>query len=645
MKRFGILLTGILALGYLISCTTSSKVKSGQEAFELKKYALAIPLLESEFEKSKDMQTKSEIAFMIANSLDKQNKFREAEKWYKVYRDHSADQQAGLVYGKALMRVEKYAEAQKVLEQYLRVNRQDRREVEPLIKTCEHVLKYGEDEKKFSEIEKLPFNSAYADFDAFPQGDSFIFSSTRLKPAAPENEWNREGFSSLWQADRKGREAKEFDFISNGYHIASYTATADGKTVYYTQCGTPLLTGEDFCAIYRTVRENDDWTAPKKIFLFGDSANHGTPFITPDGKVLYFSSDAPYGYGGKDLYFINILNDSSYSVPLNLGSRVNTPGDEMYPFVTEDGHTLFYSSNQGSYGGLDIFRASKAGRMFVNPQRLPYGVNSGGDDFALKLFYEPNEDTTLAFRGIFTSNRNAENDNLYIVELKHVEPVELPPALLLLEGQTVENIYADSLNPNSEVLGQKPVPNPKITLGGELTPADEEGFYTAQLDSGLSYQVIVQKEGYLSADLRFNTLNIESKPGDTIYFRQKIVLSRIIKDVEIVLDNIYYDFDKWDIRDDARPTLDSLSNILKQNPKIEIELASHTDCRGNDAYNMDLSQKRAESVVQYLIDKGIESARLKAKGYGASMPLEFCECNRCTEEQHQRNRRTSFKIL
>jgi outer membrane protein OmpA-like peptidoglycan-associated protein len=139
--------------------------------------------------------------------------------------------------------------------------------------------------------------------------------------------------------------------------------------------------------------------------------------------------------------------------------------------------------------------------------------------------------------------------------------------------------------------------------------------------------------------------NIQANDGDTIVINQTILLSKIYKNVEIVLNNIYYDYDKWNIRKDAAQSLDTLVEILQKNPTIKIELASHTDCRGSDTYNQTLSQKRAESVVAYLIEKGIDKNRLTAKGYGESVPVEKCECTKCTEEQHQRNRRTTFKIL
>lgn len=643
MRLYRLLILSTVAL--MFACTTTTKVKTGEEAFRLKKYALATPLLEQEYEKAKDVQVKSDIAKMLALSYDQQGDFLTAEKWFKIYRVNSFDQRAPLVYAKSLMKNAKYAEAKSELEQYLSIHRQDRREVEPLIATCDEVLNDGVAQKELVKIQQLLPDGDYSNFDANIIADQIVFSSTRWLEGKQKAEWNDQAYASLWVTDFDGRSTLSYDFLKEEYHVASLTMTADGNTAYYTQCGSNQVGGEDFCAIYRVQKTLEGWSESERISMFGDSVNCGTPYITPDGQILYFSSDAPYGYGGKDLYLLTFRPDGTYGEPLNLGSRVNTPDDEMYPFVTDDGQALYYSSNNNSFGGLDIFKATKVGRLFTHPERLPYGLNTGSDDFGLKLFSDPIVDTTIALRGVMTSNRNGQVDNLYTVELTKTIPKELPPAIFIFEGEVVEHIYADSLNPNSGIIGQKAIPYPKVELSGQNVPADEAGLFTMQLDSGLAYQLFVHKQDYLSVDLNFNTANVASQPGDTIYFRQKVILTKIIKDVEIVLDNIYYDFDKWDIREDARPTLDTLSNMLRQNPDIHIELASHTDCRGNDAYNMNLSQKRAEGVVQYLISKGIDSDRLTPKGYGASMPVEECICENCTEEEHQRNRRTTFKIL
>lgn len=648
MKLYSKILILFFTSFFIFGCTTSNKINSGTQAFQLKRYATAIPLLEEEFKKAKDQKTKAEIALLLAESFDNQNKYEEAENWYKTYRDNSLDQNAPLIYGKALMRNEKYKEAKEVLEQYLKLNRQDRKLVEPLIETCLHVIKEGEEDKALVKITPFSANSDFSDFDANIIGNKIIFSSTRTEnEKSPLADWNKEGYAQLWSTDAKGNQLEKFNTFNEKYHVASLTETVDGKTIYFTQCGSDEVGETDYCGIYRVVQNAGVWSTPERIRIFGDTTNNGQAHVSSDGKILYFSSDAPFGYGGKDIYLLNFQKDGSYGEPMNLGSRVNTADDEMFPYVTKDGNTIYYSSNNvNSFGGLDLFKATKAGRLFTNPERLPYGLNTGRDDFGLELFDTEHSDTTIAFTGIISSNRaGAASDDLYFVEVKKSTPKALLPAMYIFEGQAVENIYTDSLNPNSKVIGQKPIFHPLVTLSGENLPSDEEGYFTSQIDSGFAYKLMVNKEGYLSVNIDFNTVNVKSKPGDTIYFRQKVILSKIYQDVEIVLDNIYYDYDKADIRKEAEPTLDSLAQILTQNPTIQIELASHTDCRGNEDYNLNLSQKRAESVVKYLISKGIDSDRMIAKGYGESMLVDNCRCEACTEEQHQRNRRTTFKIL
>lgn len=629
-------------------CTTSNKIRSGEEAYSLKRYATAVPLLEKEFQTAKDAQQKARIAKLIAQALDNSSLYSESENWYKIYKDNSLEQEAPLTYAKALMHNEKYKEAQEVLEQYLKVNRQDRKIVDPLIQTCIYVQKEGQNDLNLVTISPVLSNSDNSDFDANIIGNQIIFSSTRIENEhSPKAEWNNEGYASLWKTNLDGKQLEKYNTFDEKYHVASLTATADGNTIYFTQCGSDEVGVQDYCGIYRVKKDNDKWTSPERIHIYGDTTNNGQAFISPDGKILYFASDAPFGYGGKDLYSLQIQKDGTYGEPINLGAKVNTIYDEMFPFVSSDGNTLYYSSNNNnSFGGLDIFKATKVGRLFTNAERLPYGLNTGRDDFGLEILDESPIDTTLAFTGIISSNRTgSKGDDLYFVQLKKSPPKIILPALYIFEGQAVEHIFTDSLNPNSKIIGEKNISYPIAKLSGELIPSDQDGFFTTQLDSGFAYQLSVQKDGYLSVNLPFTTANISSKPGDTIYFRQKVVLSKIYKDIEIVLNNIYYDFDKWDIRQDALTTLDSLAMILKENEKIAIEIASHTDCRGNDEYNQYLSQKRAESVVKYLISKGIDSKRLTAKGYGESMLLDKCPCEACTEDQHQRNRRTTFKIL
>ena len=229
-------------------------------------------------------------------------------------------------------------------------------------------------------------------------------------------------------------------------------------------------------------------------------------------------------------------------------------------------------------------------------------------------------------------------------------PKEEPKAKLILDGFVLEKIFQDANNPNSKVLGRKPLPESKvdIKIGNktETITVDAEGHFRLELSENLDYNFLASRTGYLNNSAKFSTKGIAKDPNNPEQvFEIEIVLDKIYLDKEIRLENIYYDLDKWDIRADAQPTLDRLAETLKLNPKVKIQLSSHTDCRGTDAYNESLSQKRAQSAVDYLITKGIDAQRLEARGYGEGVPEATCACTRCTEDEHQLNRRTAFRVV
>ena len=260
--------------------------------------------------------------------------------------------------------------------------------------------------------------------------------------------------------------------------------------------------------------------------------------------------------------------------------------------------------------------------------------------------------------GYFTSTRDQGlgNDDIYRFEKivpPPAPPVEEPEEIvykMFLDGYVLEKIYEDGTDPNSRVLGRKPLGGStvKISIGKQKkeVTVDEDGFFTLELEEATDYDFLASKEDYLNNRARFSTKGIGKDPNNPeMRYEIEIVLDKIFLDREIRLENIYYDFDEWFIREDAKPTLNELTENLKLNPSIRIQLSSHTDCRGNNRYNEQLSQKRAQSAVDYLISKGIDPVRLEAVGYGENQLEIDCVCNRCTEEEHQSNRRTTFKIL
>jgi outer membrane protein OmpA-like peptidoglycan-associated protein len=319
---------------------------------------------------------------------------------------------------------------------------------------------------------------------------------------------------------------------------------------------------------------------------------------------------------------------------------------------------------------LDIFKTYKLDKInWAPPANLKSPVNSGGDDFGLivasNTINKPSllKEGDIIRSGFFTSNRPNDKakgmDDIY--QFTQRVPPPPPPVpidtvpkkeivhQIIIEGYVVEKIYIIADDPNSKVLGRRPLDKVSVNIEGQEKPivlkTGPDGYFKIIAAAQKDYKFTANKEEYLSNYTKFSTKGIGKDPNKPIQtFEVEIVLDKIYRNKEIVLENIYYDYDRWDIRPDAEPTLNKLAEMLAQNPTIRIQLGSHTDCRGNDSYNQNLSQKRAESAVNYLTGKGISTERLSAIGYGEGNPAAGCNCNKCTEQEHQQNRRTTFKI-
>ncbi len=656
MKYFSRLIA-VLSVLAITACSSTLKVKDGSTAYQLEKYTLASDMLQKDFEQSKDVKQKSQIALQIAKSYDYQQKYAESLQWYKTIYDLGVNEDRVDLYLNALKQNEQYKEAADFLTNYLKANKAEKYRWQKESDFLEATLKELDKKIPHVVVDLKDINSSFSDFAGYFKGNDLYFSSTRTpNKESGTDEWSGEGYSDIMKAAKNGKtsfgpviDVPEFN---SPYHDAEVVFTKDGQEAYFTRSGSKDQTKNDYSKIYYTKMQADGkWSDPKMLAFFADTVNEGQPYLSPSGNELFFSSDAPDGYGGRDIYIVKKNTKGVFENPINAGSKINTAGDELFPVLADSTHLFFSSNGRMGYGGLDIFSASKEGKIFTNVQNVGMPINSGGDDFYFQQTQTGDDSVILS--GYLTSNRKGGlgNDDIYYVEQRKAPREPLPPPVYILRVSVMENTFAVENNPNSAVTGTKPVGNAKIQIPkfdvqstiSDVFNADAEGKFTKIIPRE-SFLGTVTKEGYLAGSFDVHKV-MDAKDGDTIYIDKTVVLAKIYKNVEIVLNNIYYDYDKWNIRADASQSLDTLVDILKKNPTIKIQLSSHTDCRGTDAYNQTLSQKRAESVVQYLISKGIEAERLTAKGYGESMPVETCDCKACTEEQHQRNRRTTFKIL
>jgi peptidoglycan-associated lipoprotein len=416
--------------------------------------------------------------------------------------------------------------------------------------------------------------------------------------------------------------------------------STDFREVYFTRCEAGKREKKG-CVIMYSQRSGNNWSDPENLDILPDSVVAAHPAISPDGSVLYFVSDIAGGYGKKDIWMVRKSGDG-WSEPLNLGPDINTPEDELFPYVRSDG-TLYFSSNGHiGLGGLDIFKATYQpdGRWTVLNMKPP--VNSNADDFSI-VFEDENE------RGIFSSTRKGRgNDELYTFEMPPLRfnvtgLVKDEKTGIAIPGSTVQLIASDASNLQAET--------------------GNSGDFKFALKPNVDYIFLASKKGYLNGKEKETTKG-QAKSRD---FMVTILLTAFDKPIE--LPNILYDFGRFDLRPESMVSLDKLVETLNDNDNVTIELMSHTDSRDTEEYNQTLSQQRAQVVVDYLIEKGIEPQRLTAVGYGESTPkvvdqiivseTKFLKEGTTlteqfintlpTEEQkeiaHQINRRTEFRVL
>jgi outer membrane protein OmpA-like peptidoglycan-associated protein len=569
----------------------------------------------------------------------------QAEQWYtKRYELKGTFPKEFLYrYGQSLKSAGKTQKANEIMAQYAKENPTQLRTKSQLQVKAQQSIKKGSD---VFTITNLTTNSKYSDYSSTIKGDTLLFASAR--PRTMGNQiYARTGqpFTNLYYAVKQadGSYSKAELYSKNTFsifHEASPVFTKDGNTMYYTQNevkeNNQKRVVNGLYKIYKSVRQQGKWKNLGVQDIFAkDSARVAHPALSPDGKTLYFASDARGTFGQSDLFKVTINEDGSYTAPENLGNTINTEGRESYPFVTKDNILLFASDGHPGQGGFDLFALDLTPKGAL-PVHLNAPLNSAFDDFGLSWDRTTNN-------GVFTSNRpeGQGDDDLYV--FTNTNP--------FFEFDYNARIIGKVIDKNTNL----PLANSRVVLyntqGKELgsTTTDENGdFVFEKVLSNASYRTQATKETYSTN---------ETAPSLALYEREvatTIVLDQDQYKLEQGLDlakalslrHIYFDLDKSNIRPDARVELEKIVEVLTQNPSIKIEIGSHTDSRQSKAYNQGLSQRRAKSTLDYLVKRGIAKTRLTAKGYGESQLVNQCADGvQCSEADHQLNRRSTFVIV
>lgn len=585
----------------------------------------------------------SEVNYQIAEAFRKSNRIAEAVPFYKVAIDQGHDDETAYFhYAKALKANQQYDEAEKVLQTYVKDGRNDL-VMEMADKELTNLNNVDDLTKKdnYYRIKNLEdINTPNAEYSPVYKNNYLYFTSNRDGGKIYRSTGTP--FTDLYRVRTRGanvnlRTLEALDPLINDPTVneGSITISPDGLSIIYAKGNTGKATGTNEVNLFYTRYRNGKWLEPRPLSINEGDSWDSTPILSNDGKTLYWSSTRPGGHGGADLYSAKLNRRGRWVDIRNMGPDINTPGNEMFPFVSQDGSLYFASDGHPGFGNLDIFKATRR-RGHITVQNLGKPMNSHADDFG---YFEFN-----LTRGFLASNRKGGKGDDDIYTFINDDP-DLKIVNYYLTGTTVTNDDG----------GEKIiVANTKVTLIGEdgtiLDEAftGEEGEFRFRVYGEENYKLLAEKTDYFTVRDNFSTVGKSvdrSKLTETITnvdFETEIPLERIVIEKPVVLENIYYDLDKWDIRPDAALVLDSLVTIMNDNPDIYIELGSHTDVRADDDYNLDLSWKRARSAVTYIIGAGVDAARVTARGYGES---ELIIANATNEEEHQRNRRTEFKVL
>ena len=674
---------GLLLISTFGSCRLFFDTQiDAASAYESKQYVLATDLLIEQYNAEKELQKKSDIAYKIAECFRLANRTKESENWYKNALEYSSDSAVTFKYALALKSNGNYKRAMQLFKEYALNNPNDKIKATREIQACRQAMEWQNDLTAHKVINLQSINTNASDFAAVPYTDNqLVFTSSRKDAKGEEiYGWTGEKYSDLFVTTEVNpfvfTPAVQFgDSINTAFNEGIASFTADFEEVYFTACGSESEQ-DSYCQIYTTQKnETGVWNLPEPVRLFEtDTFNIGQPFITPDGKQLYFSADAADSFGDKDLYVVTKMNDGFWSEPQNLGPAINTENYEGYPYIGTDGLLYFASNGHGGMGGLDIYVAEEEGKIWTNPKNLKSPINSHADDFAfvMKPYIAPELIDSIEMIGYFSSSRpnGKGNDDIYMFVLevpKEVEPivpiidtpkvaVNIPPKpptiRYVLEGKILQTQFEIADNPESKETGKAGISQAIVEIWGvsdnsKITKrlvTNSKGEFSLDIEAEATYQLSASKTGFFRNSSSVST-NGKTPIDNVVKVYTEIVLDKIYKQREIELNDIYFDYDLALIRDDAKPTLNKLAKLLNENPQIKIEMGSHTDSRGSDSYNQTLSQQRAEATVSYLVSLGIDGRRLIAKGYGETRLKNECEDGiTCSEEEHQLNRRTTFKV-
>ncbi|WP_299244908.1 OmpA family protein [uncultured Aquimarina sp.] len=625
------------------------KLKSAQNQYDKYEY---INAQETYLKVVKKGYKSADLYKNLGNSYYFNSQFEEASKWYEELVNSyptEVEPEYYFRYAQTLKSVGRYDDADVYMKKFVEASSDDQRA--QLFQDEPNYLKRIDFQSGRFEIENSSINSSFTDFGSAFFGRFVVFSSSRdtLLFKKSVHQWNEEPFLDLFRAEYNPTngelsEIEKFDSkINSKFHESTPIFAKDGQTVYFTRnnydgrkYGNDKK-GTNRLKIYRSYKNTQgSWTTPQNLPFNSDQYSTAHPALSVDEKTLYFSSDMPGGEGQSDIYEVAINSDGSFGEPKNLGNRINTEGKETFPFVSANNDLYFASDGHIGLGGLDVYVTR------LNPQtdeeklvvNIGKPVNGPDDDFAFIV-----DDKSR--RGYFSSNRDGGRGKDDIYSFLQLEDLKSFCEI------TIAGVVKDEDT-------QELLPGTKVSIYDssnnllESFIVGDDAAYSHLVKCSSKYFVRAEKEEYLTLEKLVNT------PGETETVEVPLLLEKKVKSADVgddlakvlSLNPIYFDFDQSYIRADAAVELAKVIEVMNQYPEMKIDVRSHTDSHGDDAYNLWLSEQRAKSTIKYMITKGISSDRLTSKGYGETQPVNDCgNDSNCRKSEYQLNRRSEFIIV
>ncbi|MBK8955764.1 MAG: OmpA family protein [Saprospiraceae bacterium] len=634
----------------LYSCSYQYKIRTGDQAFSVKQYAKAASFYKSEYTQSPSEAEKAEKAYKLGLCAKFASDYTQALYWFRTAYDLNFGPDALREYAVALKFNGEYEAAANAFGLYGdEIKRPS--EVRKDIQICKLMQQWSQTPTNYSyqvsEVRGLNFDGSAYGYQKF-SGDEWLFVAEKWKETLKQKnkfEWTGRPFSDLFV--KAGETVKSFDFFNSPANEGAFCYSDKSMRFFMTRCDK-IINGKELCKIYESTRNRQSWSEPEEMIFFEEPSSQMHPAMHASDSIFVFSSDHIKGEGKFDLFYM-IKSGEDWSDPVNFGESINTDGDEVFPVWYGD--TLFFSSSGiTGMGGLDIFKTHLTSTgQWAPPVNLRNPINSEADDFHFFVDTASPRKEREVMRAYFSSNRGDSGlDRIYMVSVSEKVEETSP--------------WPEKPNYKFEILAKIKFVEPGSYAGSEQKILDSINFIdksskmnfntgsgkilTLKLQQDTKFEFVITRPGYLNRDIMFATPDAPVLDRDSTFTMELVYeLIPLVYNKEFLLKELYYDFDKWDIREDAVASLLELRDIMLKNPKVNVLIGSHTDCRGLPDYNKELSEKRARSAVQWLQQNGVAETRMTYKGFGSEFPAASCECQLCTETQHQFNRRSTFQLI